>query len=148
LSADTRRRGREGGIEHGIGSAPFMVISQPPCAWQCRPPWPPPAALRMPRNGASEDEAGRGQPCPGSQPGNEFRPCFQVRLIWIAQPIPFIILAYRPTLVCLDACPPSFKPMKTSPLIMPFGITRIMPRAFFQTCKFLTARSTVVYVFL
>ena len=72
----------------------------------------------------------RGQPCLGSHPGSDFSPCFQEELIWIAQPIPFTILAYRPTLVCLDACPLSFKPMKTAPLIMPFGITQIMPLAF------------------
>jgi len=96
--------GREGVIERGNGSAPFVVINNMHCAWQCRPPRPPPAALRMPRNGALEEEAGRGgQPCLGSHPGSDFSPCFQEELIWIAKLIPFTTLAYRPTLVCLDA---------------------------------------------
>jgi hypothetical protein len=88
----------------------------------------------MPRSGqlgAPDQEAGRGQPYVGSRVGDDFWPCFQVRLIWIAQLIPFTILANRPTPVCLDVCPLSFKPMKTALFIMPFGITRIMPLAFF-----------------
>ena len=78
----------------------------------------------MPRNGALEEEAGRGQPYLGAYPGSDFWRFFQEKLMEIAKPINCNILSYSPTLVCLDACPLSFKPMKTPLLIMPPAFSR------------------------
>ena len=79
---------------------------------------------------------GGGQPYRDSHPRNNFWRFFREKLIGIAELIPFTILAYRPTPACPGACPLSFESMKTTTLIMPFGLKRIMPPAFSQDRQF------------